>query len=95
MVKPDPESLELKHSRIGMGSHTVLAIIVGWLSIPLSGMLGNWLTVIIGFVIVIAFGYVLERVLGKKGLKWWVANGLFVYLLIWLVAWTFFFNLAA
>jgi hypothetical protein len=93
VVKIDPEKLEIRHARIGMGSHMVLAIIVGWLSVTVSGVLGNWLTVVTGFVIVIAYGYVLERFLGKKGIKWWIGNGLFIYLLVWLVAWTFLFNL--
>ncbi len=95
MVKEDPEKLELRHDRIGMGIHTVLGMVVGWLSVQLASMLGNWLTFFIGIVILIVVGYGLERLLGKKGLKWWFANGVIIYLLIWLVSWTFFFNLAA
>ncbi len=93
-MEKDPEKLDLIHARIGMGTHTILGIIVGWASIQLAGMLGNWLTVLIGIVILIVFGYGMERLLGKKGIKWWFANGIIIYLLIWLVSWTFFFNLA-
>ncbi len=92
-MEKDPEKLDLMHARIGMGTHTILGIIVGWASIPIAAMLGNWLTVLIGIVILIIFGYGMERLLGKKGIKWWFGNGIIIYLLIWLVSWTFFFNL--
>lgn len=29
---------------------------------------------------------------GKKSIGWWAANGLFLYLFIWLDAWVFIFN---
>jgi hypothetical protein len=93
MKKDDSEKIDLKHSRIGMGIHTILGIVVGWLSIQLSSMFGNILTIVIGIVIVILLGYVLELFMGKKGMKWWLTNGIIVYLFIWLVSWTFFFNL--
>ena len=81
------------YAMIGMGTHTILAILVGWLSIQLSAMFGNMITVVIGLVIVIAFGYVLEMFLGKKGIKWWLSNGMIIYLFIWLIAWTIFYNM--
>ena len=94
-MEKDPEKLDLMHARIGVGIHTVLGIVIGWLSIQLSAMLGNWLTVFIGIVVVILVGYVLEMFMGKKGMKWWLSNGIIIYLFIWLVSWAFFFNLAA
>ncbi len=94
MVKEDTEKIGLKHGRIGMGTHAFLGILVGWLSIQLSAMFGNIITVVIGLAIVIAFGYVLEMFLGKKGIKWWLSNGMIVYLFIWLITWTVFYNMA-
>ena len=92
--RKDPEKIELMHARIGMGTHTILAILIGWLSIQLSAMFGNMITVVIGLVVVIAFGYALERLLGKKGIKWWLSNGIIIYLFIWLIAWSVFYNMA-
>lgn len=90
----DPERLDMMHSKIGVGSHTLLGIIMGYASIMITAMIGNVLTVALGVAIIIAFGYVLEKFIGKKGIKWWFGNGIIVYLLIWLIAWTFFFNVA-
>lgn len=89
----DPDRLELKHARIGVGSHSLLGIIVGYFSIMVTAIIGTILAIFVGFVIVIGLGYVVEKVIGKKGFKWWFGNGIIVYLLIWLVAWTFFLNL--
>jgi hypothetical protein len=93
MVKEDPERVELRHGRIGTGTHTVLGIVIGYASFYLAAVLGNWLTVLTGIVVLILFGYVLERFLGNRGIKWWFGNGVVVYLFIWLVSWTFFLNL--
>lgn len=92
--KGDPEKLETKHSRIAVGLHTILAIIVGWLSIYISAVTGEIITVVIAIVVVILFGYMLEKFIGKKGLKWWMGNGIFIYILIWFVTWAFFLNTA-
>ena len=89
----DLEKLETKHSRIGVGSHTALGIIMGYISIFITAMIGNIAAVVIGFALVVASGYLIERFIGKKGMKWWFGNGIIVYVLIWLVAWTFFLNL--
>ena len=35
-----------------------------------------------------------KRFVGKKNVKWWLSNGAVVYLFIWIISWTFFFNLA-
>lgn len=93
--KGDPEKLELRHSRIASGLHAVLAIIVGWLSVYISAVAGSLITIVVAIVIVILFGYVLERFIGKKGLKWWMGNGIFIYILLWFVTWAYFLNMAA
>lgn len=85
---------ELNASRVTMGVHSILAILVGFLS-PIIGMQygTNWVPGFIGIVILLAVGYGLERFVGKRGFKFWLANGIIVYLLIWLVSWTYFLNI--
>jgi len=85
---------ELKASRMTMGIHAVVAIIVGYLSPMLGSMYGtNWVAGAAGVVILVAVGFLSEKIVKQKGMKFWAANGIFIYLLIWLVSWTYFFNL--
>lgn len=85
---------ELKAARITVGVHTLLAIIMGWLSPVLSGQfMTNWMPGIVGIILLVVVGYGTERLVGKKGFKFWAANGIFIYLLIWLVSWVYFFNI--
>lgn len=82
------------HDKMSVSIHAAAAVLMGYLSLTLAAMLGNWLTVFSGFGLLFVMGFVLERVLGNKGFKWWMGNGVFIYLFIWLVSWTFFFNMA-
>ena len=82
---------ELLHSRISVAVHIVAAIVISYVSFTLQNTLYAG---VLGIVVLIAIGYPLERVAGKKGFKWWFANGIFIYLFIWLVGWTYFLNLA-
>ena len=85
---------ELKAARITMGVHTFLAIIAGWLSPLIAGQFGtNWAAGLTGIVLLIVVGYGTERFVGKRGFKFWLANGIIIYLLIWLVSWVYFFNI--
>ena len=82
---------DLKHSRISLVIHAVAAIAVSYLSIYLGGGL---LPGAVGIVVLVGIGYPLERLTGKRGFKWWFVNGVIIYLLIWLVGWTYFLNIA-
>ena len=85
---------ELKAARITGGAHAVLAIIIGWLSPMVGSQFGtNWAAGGLGILLLIVCGYVCEKFAGKKGIKFWVANGVFIYLLLWLVSWTYFVNI--
>jgi hypothetical protein len=81
---------ELKASRITVGIHTVFAIVMGWASMQLGG---GWMAGIAGIAVLVVVGFGTEKLIQKKGMKFWFANGVFIYLLIWLVSWTYFFNL--
>lgn len=85
---------ELKASRITVAVHAVLAVVMGWLSPIIAGQFGtNWAAGGLGIVLLIVGGYGTERLIKKKGIKFWLANGVFIYILLWLVSWTYFVNI--
>ena len=50
------------------------------------------------FFIAIIFVALLSLILGKafgvkKGAKWWVSNGVIIFLLTWFVVWTIFYDI--
>ncbi|MEE9405860.1 MAG: hypothetical protein V3V26_00465, partial [Candidatus Aenigmarchaeota archaeon] len=60
----------------------------------IAGMYGtNWIPGVVGIGVLIAVGFLSEKLVTKKGMKFWAANGIFIYLFIWLVSWVYFFNL--
>jgi len=84
---------ELRASRITISIHALIGIAIGWMS-PMVG--NNWLAGLIGVAVLVVVGHLSEKAVGeKKGTAWWFGNGAFVYLLIWLISWTYFFNLVA
>ncbi|NOX71566.1 MAG: hypothetical protein GXO64_02605 [Candidatus Micrarchaeota archaeon] len=76
-------------SKISLVIHSVAGISMGYVSM----LIGNPLQaagVAIGVLVVI--GYLVEFLVKKKGMKWWFSNGGFLYILFWIVFWTFFYN---
>jgi len=80
---------ELKHTRISLMIHAPIAFAMGYISY----LLNHWVVGIIGIVVLVALGYAVEKMTKKKGMKWWFGNGLFIYLMFWLVSWTLFLNI--
>jgi hypothetical protein len=85
---------EIMQSRVSIGMHTVIAIAMGWLSIEIAAMSRSLFAIVAGLVILYITGTAAQRVTNQKGIKWWAANGLVVYLFIWFISWTVLFNLA-
>lgn len=85
---------ELTQTRISIGIHTVIAIVIGWVSVQVAAASRTLFAGILGIVILLVIGYLIEKVTGKKGIKWWFGNGVIIYLLVWLVSWVYFFNAA-
>lgn len=81
---------DIKHARISVIIHTAAAIVVANISILLAN---NLFAGVVGIATLVAIGYLLEKFLGKRGFKWWFANGMFIYIFVWLVGWIYFFNL--
>lgn len=80
---------ELKHTRISVLVHGILGVVAAYVAVQVDILLAG----VIGIVLLVAVGYPLERLVGKRGFKWWFANGIFIYLLLWLVVWIYLFNL--
>jgi len=80
---------DLKHARISVVIHAAIAVSMGYFS---TWLMNSLYAGVAGIVVLVAIGYPLERLAGNRGLKWWFANGIFIYLFFWLVSWTYFFN---
>lgn len=80
---------EIKQIRITLLIHVVTAIAIGWTS----NFLNSWLSFPIGIGGLVAAGYLSEMITKKKGMKFWFANGIFIYFMFWLISWTIFLNL--
>ena len=91
MVSGDEE--ELRDIRISVITHALIAILIGWISFQLQITFRTMASVIFGLGVLLILGHIVERIVGKKSVKWWLSNGAVVYLFIWIISWTFFFNL--
>lgn len=81
---------DLKAIRISVTVHVLLAVLVAYVTTYLVTEMSG---LAVGIVLLIVVGFGLERALGKRGIKWWIANGVWLYLFTWLVAGLYFFNL--
>ena len=83
--------LERRQSVISVIVHTVLGIVIGYLSIFLPGI---WTALALAIVVLAALIFSLQKFLKiQKNKKWWAGNGIVIYIFIWLVSWIVFFNL--
>lgn len=80
---------DLAASRISVGIHALAGIGAGYASIFLDS---GWFALGLAIVVLVALGWGIERVVEARGRKWWIANGAFIYFLMWIVSWVFFFN---
>ncbi len=84
------EKNELRLSRISVIVHTFLGVAAGWLSNYVGDMLYG---VGIMIVLLLISGYVSEKLVNKKGIKWWLANGGIIYIFLWFISWVYFLNM--
>lgn len=70
--------------------HTVIAIIMGYVSLAINNT--AYATVASIIVLVIATFAMRTAFKIKEGAKWWLGNGVIVYLFVWLIVWTIFYN---
>ncbi len=81
--------IEIMKKRISGGIHAAGGVFMGYVSVALSDVL---ISFAVGVVFLLFIGYVVEFLVKKKGIKWWISNGAILYILFWLVMWIFFFN---
>jgi len=81
---------ETNQSRVVVLIHTVVAVVMGWFCVYLNN---DWMAGPLGIIVLIIIGFASARMVGKKGVKWWLGNGAIIYLFVWLTMWIYFFNL--
>ncbi|MDI6720748.1 MAG: hypothetical protein QMD85_00045 [Candidatus Aenigmarchaeota archaeon] len=68
-----------------------LGIIAGFVSFEIKNNIGSFLLMLV-FLAAGKFG--MQRIVKeKKDMKWWLGNGIIVYIFVWFVMWTVFYNI--
>ena len=70
----------------------VLGAIVGYVSFTLNNSSLSFLVMVVVAGAAILLLSKIRKV--AVDIKWWLSNGLVVYILLWLVVWTIFYNVA-
>jgi len=85
------DPLELKAQRIAIAVHVIAGIVAGYVSLFFSRF---WYALAPTIIILLVVGFVTQKTFGKgKDRKWWLGNGVAMYIMIWLLSWIVFFNL--
>ena len=66
---------------------------MGFVSTITGPSYGNYITVALGIAVLIVVGFATEKILNRKGMSFWLANGIIPYLFFWLISWIFLFNM--
>ena len=75
--------------KISVALHAAAGLAIGFASFSLQN---NVYAGGLGLIVLLALGFSLERLAGKKGLKWWLAHGVIIYLFLWLAGWVYALN---
>ncbi len=78
--------------RLSVLVYTAAAIVMGYISLLISPLAGNMMTIMAGIAVAWVAGTTVQHLVGKKDIKWLIGNGIFIYVFVWLIAWIFFFN---
>jgi len=82
---------DLKAQRIAVAIHVVAGIVAGYLSLFFSRF---WYALAPAIIILLIIGLISQKTVGKgKDRKWWLGNGVAMYIMVWLLSWILFFNL--
>lgn len=84
---------DISQIRLSVIIHSAAAIVTGLLSVYLTSLSRTLFAGIAGIVILIVIGFITQKLTQNKDRKWWLSNGVVVFLLVWLVSWTTFHNL--
>lgn len=70
--------------------YAVVAVIMGYVSMTISS---TALAAVAAIIVLIALTFILRAAFRiKEGAKWWLGNGVIVYLFLWVIVWTIFYN---
>ena len=70
--------------------YAIAAIIMGFVSFSINHTAYATLVML---VVLIVLTFVLKAAFKiKEGAKWWLGNGIIVYIILWLIIWTIFYN---
>ncbi|MEM7819747.1 MAG: hypothetical protein QXD48_02880 [Candidatus Aenigmatarchaeota archaeon] len=72
--------------------HVIAGIISGYISFLINNSIISFFTMIIILIITIFFVKIAFKV--QKDKKWWLGNGIILYLFIWFITWTILYNIA-
>ncbi|MBM3303642.1 MAG: hypothetical protein FJY76_00980 [Candidatus Aenigmarchaeota archaeon] len=89
----NPRISEISQVRVSVAVNCVAAIIMGWASVVLTSMSRTLVAGIAGIVVMVVVGFITQKAVKNADRKWWLSNGIVVFLLVWLVSWTVFHNL--
>ena len=79
---------EQRAEKMTVAAHTLAGVAAGYLSL----LFPKIIALPAGIVLLMAVGFASQKMARNKGLKWWAGNGIWIYLLVWLVAWMAFLN---
>jgi len=81
---------EMKHSMNSVLLHSAAGILFG----AASPFFGRALyAVMAGMFLAVLLARITKMMTGKGTLNWWVSNGLFIYLFVWIDAWIIMANI--
>lgn len=70
--------------------YTVLAVVMGYVSFYINHTAYATLASVVVLILATFAMRVAFKI--KEGLKWWLGNGVIVYIFLWLIIWTIFYN---
>lgn len=80
---------EINQARICILVHLIVATVIGFISFQLAN---KFISIGLGITMLIITGFATEKLLKKKDIKFWLGNGLVIYIFVWLISWTYFIN---
>jgi len=86
---------EINQARFSVAINAVAAIMMGWASVVLTAMSRTLVAGVAGIIVMVIVGFITQKAVKNADRKWWLSNGVVVFLLVWLVSWTTFKNLGA
>ena len=70
--------------------YAIVAVIMGYVSFYINHTAYATLA---SLAVMVVLTFALKTVLKiKEGVKWWLGNGIIVYLFLWMIVWTIFYN---